>query len=200
MISSVGWLETLCREVRSRGIENAPDFIAVDGGNGGTGAAPMPLMDNVGLPLCEALLMVVDILTRFGLRDRVRIIASGKLITPAEVAWAYCAGADFVTSARGFMFSIGCIQALKCNRNTCPTGITTHDSRLQEGLDPTHKAVRVKNFVEKMCYGVGLIAHSCGRDSPRNMTRDDCRIVQQSGRSVALAEIWPEEEVAAEFK
>ena len=78
----------------------------------------MPLMDNVGLPIKESLPMFVDILKRHGLRDRIKVIASGKLVTPAEVAWAYCAGVDFVTSARGFMFSLGCIQALKCNRNT----------------------------------------------------------------------------------
>jgi len=191
VVGATGWLETLCLEVLKRGPESAPDFITVDGGDGGTGAAPMPLMDNVGLPLREALLLVVDTLTRYGLRDRIRVIASGKLVTPAEVAWAYCAGADFVTSARGFMFALGCIQALKCNRNTCPTGITTHDPRLQDGLDPSVKSERVKNFAEKMRYGVNLIAHSCGADHPRALTRDHCRIVQLGGVSEPLAKLYP---------
>ena len=97
----------MCEHILARGIEHAPDFITIDSGDGGTGAAPMPLMDNVGLPIKEALPMVVDIIRRHGLHDRIRIIASGKLITPAEVAWAYCAGADFVNSARGFMFALG---------------------------------------------------------------------------------------------
>jgi glutamate synthase domain-containing protein 2 len=74
--------------------------------------------------------MVVDGLKQFGLRDRVKFITSGKLVNPAGVAWAPCAGADFINSARGFMFVLGCIQSLKCNQNTCPTGVTTHDKRL----------------------------------------------------------------------
>src|SRR3974377_1444978 len=137
-------------EINRRGAKSAPDFITIDSGDGGTGAAPLPLMDNVGLPVKEALPMVIDILSRFDLRGRIKVIASGKLVTPAEVAWAYCAGADSVNSARGFMFALGCIQSLKCNKNTCPTGITTHDRRLQRGLDPAEKSVRVRNFVEKM--------------------------------------------------
>lgn len=135
--------------------------------------------------------MVADILTRNGLRDRVKLIASGKLVTPAEVAWAYCAGADVAVSARGFMFALGCIQALKCNKNTCPTGITTHDPRLQRGLDPEDKAERVRNFVERIRYDVGVIAHSCGVPHPRALKRYHCRIVQNSGRSIPLDELYP---------
>ncbi len=81
----------------------------------------------------------------FGLKDRVKIIASGKLVNPGDIAWALCAGAGFITSARGFMFSLGCIQALKCNKNTCPTGITTHDSSLQKGLVVTDKYAKLHN-------------------------------------------------------
>jgi glutamate synthase domain-containing protein 2 len=191
VIGAYGWLETLCEEVHRRGIESAPDFIAVDSGDGGTGAAPMPLMDNVGLPIREALPMVVDILARFSLRERVKVFASGKLITPAEVAWAFCAGADAVVSARGFMFALGCIQSLKCNKNTCPTGITTHDRRLQRGLDPADKAVRVANFVKTMHKDVGVIAHSCGVPHPRALKRFHCRIVQATGRSVPMNELYP---------
>ena len=191
VVGAYGWLDNLCKEIQARGIETAPDFITVDSGDGGTGAAPMPLMDNVGLPVKEALPMVADILTRNGLRDRVKLIASGKLVTPAEVAWAYCAGADVAVSARGFMFALGCIQALKCNKNTCPTGITTHDPRLQRGLDPEDKAERVRNFVERIRYDVGVIAHSCGVPHPRALKRYHCRIVQNSGRSIPLDELYP---------
>ena len=191
VIGAYGWLNRLCEEIHNRGIESAPDFITVDSGDGGTGAAPMPLMDNVGLPIRESLPMVVDILTKHGLRDRIKVIASGKLITPAEVAWAYCAGTDFVVSARGFMFSLGCIQALKCNKNTCPTGITTHDKRLQRGLDPKVKSERVKNFAHKIEYGVNLIAHSCGAKHPRALKRYHVRLVQSNGKSVAMDELYP---------
>ena len=200
VIGAYGWLEALCREVLTRGIESAPDFIAVDSGDGGTGAAPMALMDNVGIPVKESLPLVLDILIRHGLRERVKVIASGKLVTPAEVAWAYCVGADFVASARGFMFALGCIQALKCNRNTCPTGITTHDRRLQRGLDPEDKAVRVQNFVEKIGQGTGIIAHSCGVAHARALKRFHCRIVQANGKSVPLDELHPLPEVLADTR
>ncbi|MFQ5438417.1 MAG: FMN-binding glutamate synthase family protein [Paracoccaceae bacterium] len=200
VLSDATWLEKLFREIHRRGIETAPDFITVDGGDGGTGAAPMPLMDNVGMTLREALPILVDALVKFGLRERVRVIASGKLVTPAEVAWAYCTGTDFVNSARGFMFSIGCIQAMKCNRNTCPTGITTHKEHLQHGLVPEVKAERVKNFVGKIRYGVNLIAHSAGAAHPRALNRGHCRIVQQGPLSVPLNELCPDQEVLPEFR
>ncbi len=191
VIGAYGWLDELCGLINRRGADCAPDFITVDSGDGGTGAAPMPLMDNVGLPVREALPMVVDALARHGLGERIRVIASGKLITPAEVAWAICAGADFVNSARGFMFSIGCIQSLRCHKNTCPTGVATHNPRLQHGLDPDEKAEQVKNFVDKIRYGVGLIAHSCGVANPRALGRDHVRLVQDNGRSVLLSDLHP---------
>ena len=118
--------------------------------------------------------------------------ASNESITPAEVAWALCTGADFVTSARGFMFALGCIQALQCDRNTCPTGITTHNKRLQKGLDVTTKAERVKHYVKNMVYEVGVIAHSCGVREPRELQRMHARIVTASGSSIPLDEIYGE--------
>ena len=134
----------------------------------------MPLMDNVGLQLHESLPMLSDILHQYGLRERIRIIASGKRITPSEVAWAICAGADFVNSARGFMFSLGCIQAMKCNKNTCPTGITTHDPRFQRGLDPSDKKVKVANYCKSLVHEVEVLAHSCGVDEPRQLGTQTC--------------------------
>ena len=122
---------------------------------------------------------------------RVKLIASGKLINPAEIAWALCVGADFITSARGFMFALGCIQAFQCNKNTCPTGITTHDSRLQKGLNPENKAERVRRYVETVLYEVGVIAHSCGVPEPRQLRRQHVRVVTETGRSKGLDEIFP---------
>ena len=192
VIGAYGWIEELCVLINARGVETAPDFITVDSGDGGTGAAPMSLMDCVGLPIKESLPLVVDILTRHGLRDRIKVIASGKLITPAEAAAAICVGADFIQSARGFMFSLGCIQALQCNKNTCPTGITTHDKDLQRGLVVKTKAERVYQYSKNMHKEIGIIAHSCGVREPRQLKRFHCRVVQDDGRSVPLNELYPE--------
>ena len=190
VVGNIRSVKNLLDEIQSRGIEHAPDFISLDGGDGGTGAAPLPLMDNMGMTIRESLPMVTDLLEDYGMRDRITIIAAGKLITPAEIAWAFCAGADFVTSARGFMFALGCIQALKCDQNTCPTGITTHDKRLQRGLDPTNKAVRVMQYVKTIRKEVEMIAHSCGVDHPRQLTRDHVLIVQSDGQAKPLSEVW----------
>ena len=192
VLGASGWLDNLFTEINARGIESAPDFITVDGGDGGSGAAPMALIDEMGLPLREALPMLVDKLNEYGLRDRVKVVASGKLVTPADVAWALCMGADFIASARGFMFALGCIQALQCNKNTCPTGITTHNKRLQQGLDPANKAVRIANFVKNMVYEVGTIAHSCGVKEPRELRRSHARIVTASGLSTPMDVLHPE--------
>ena len=192
VIGAYGWLEELFEEIHRRGIESAPDFITVDSGDGGTGAAPMPLMDSVGLPIKESLPLVVDLLHKHGLRDRIRIIASGKFITPTACAWALCVGADFVNSARGFMFALGCIQALQCNKNTCPTGVTTHDKKLQRGLVPEDKAERVARYSKSMRKEVGVIAHSCGVKEPRRLRRFHCRMVQDDGRSIPLDELYPD--------
>lgn len=151
----------------------------------------MALMDNVGLVLRESLPMVADILLRHGLKERVRLICSGKLVTPAAVAWALCTGADFVSSARGFMFSLGCIQALKCNKNTCPTGITTHNRRLQRGLDPVEKTDRVASYCMNLIHEVEIIAHSCGVAEPRRLKRYHVRIAQEDGRSVPMDVLYP---------
>jgi len=100
-------------------------------------------------------------------------------------------GADFVTSARGFMFALGCIQALRCNQNSCPTGITTHNPNLQRGLVPANKAARVMRYQQNMEREVSVIAHSCGVPEARQLRRRHCRIVQSSGRSVPLDELHP---------
>jgi len=184
-------METLFEAIVARGADSAPDFITVDGGEGGTGAAPMPLMDLVGMPVREALPRVVDMRDRYGLKERIRIVASGKLVNPGDVAWALCAGADFVTSARGFMFSLGCIQAMKCNKNTCPTGITTHDPRFQKGLVVQDKYEKVANYAKSLIKEVETIAHSVGVAEPRQMRRRHVRVVQYDGTSVPLNRILP---------
>ncbi|MDE0441615.1 MAG: FMN-binding glutamate synthase family protein [Gammaproteobacteria bacterium] len=197
VIGTYEWLDKLCEEIHRRGIESAPDFITVDSADGGSGAAPMSLIDYMGLPIKESLPLVVDLLTKHGLRERIKVIASGKMVLPGPVAWALCAGADFVASARGFMFALGCIQALQCNKNTCPTGVTTHNPRLQRGLDPVDKAERVARYALSIRKEVGVIAHSCGVPEPRRLRRFHCRIVQDDGKSVPLDELYPEQEAVA---
>jgi glutamate synthase domain-containing protein 2 len=181
----------LCEAISRRGRDSAPDFITVDGGEGGSGAAPQVLMDHVSLPIAESLPMLVDVLHSYGLRDRIRVIASGKLVTSANVAWALCAGADFVTSARGFMFSLGCIQSLQCHKDTCPTGITTHNPRLQKGLVVADKAGRVANYAAWVNLELDVLAHACGLATAREFRREHVRIVQQAGKSLGLDKIHP---------
>ncbi len=192
VLGAYEWFDDMCAEIDRRGHASAPDFITVDSADGGTGAAPLALIDYMGLPLKESLPMVVGILHKYGLKDRVKVIASGKLVTSADVAWALCMGADFCVSARGFMFALGCIQALQCNKNTCPTGITTHDKKLQRGLDPTDKAQRVAHYKENLEHDIGIIAHSCGVPEPRLLRRYHCRMVQSNGRSIPLDKLYPE--------
>ena len=192
VVGSLNFFETLCTEIINRGIESAPDFITIDSSDGGSGAAPMSLIDNMGLPIKESLPLVVDVIKKYKLRDRIEICASGKLINPSEIAWALCAGADFINSARGFMFALGCIQSLQCNKNTCPTGITTHDEDLQYGLNPENKAIRVMNYAKNIHNEVGIIAHSCGVTEPRKLERKHARIVLSNGKSVSMEELYPE--------
>ncbi|MCR9069491.1 MAG: FMN-binding glutamate synthase family protein [Rhodobacteraceae bacterium] len=198
VMGHLGHFEELFEEILRRGPESAPDFITLDGGEGGTGAAPMPLMDLVGMSIREALPRLTDLRNRMGLKDRIRLIASGKLVNPGDVAWAIAAGADFVTSARGFMFALGCIQALKCHKNTCPTGITTHDPRFQGGLVVAEKDKRVAAYAQSIVKEVEVIAHSVGVSEPRKLRRRHVRIVQPNGASVPMDRLYPtEEEVMA---
>ncbi|WP_299349617.1 FMN-binding glutamate synthase family protein [uncultured Shimia sp.] len=184
-------IRELFETIDRRGPDQAPDFITIDGGEGGTGAAPMPLIDLVGMPVREALPLLVDLRDEFRLNDRIRIISSAKLVNPGDVAWALAAGADFVVSARGFMFSLGCIQALKCDKNTCPTGITTHDPRFQKGLVAEQKYKRVANYAKSIVNEVETISHSVGVSEPRQLRRRHVRLVQPNGRSVPMNKIFP---------
>ncbi|MGB5856375.1 MAG: FMN-binding glutamate synthase family protein [Oceanisphaera sp.] len=191
VLGTTHWLKEFCENVNARGADSAPDFITLDSSDGGTGAAPMPLMDSVGLPLRDSLPLLVNQLIRNNLKERIRVIASGKLINPTEVAVAICMGADFVVSARGFLFGLGCIQALQCNKNTCPTGITTHNPRLQQGLVPDVKAIRIANYHNNLVHEVESIAHSCGVTEPRQLTREHAAVVVDGG-AVALNLLYPE--------
>ncbi|CDZ76895.1 Glutamate synthase [NADPH] large chain [Legionella massiliensis] len=200
VLGSYEWLNELCFAIHERGKEFAPDFITLDSADGGTGASPQGLMDYMGIPIQESLPNLVDILVIYGLRERIKVIASGKLITPSGVTWALCAGADFVNSARGFMFALGCIQSMKCHNNTCPTGVTTHDLGLQRGLVVEDKAERVFHYANNMAHEVAVLCHSCGVDEPRQLQRAHARIVREDGFSVSLAEIFPDQQPLPEYR
>ena len=186
--------------IHRRGMEYAPDFLAIDGGEGGSGAAPQALADHMSLSIEEALPRVVDALIETGLRSRIKVVAAGKLVTSARAAWALCVGADFVNTARGFMFSLGCIQALRCHQNTCPTGVTTHNKRLQRALVVEEKYLRVANYANNMNREIDMIAHSCGVRHSRELKREHVRIVQASGQSVALNMLYPYPEPKARIR
>jgi glutamate synthase domain-containing protein 2 len=192
-----GWrfVNELCDSINRRGQDYAPDFLVIDGGEGGSGAAPQALFDHMSLPISEALPRVVDALIQADLKNRIRVVASGKLVTSARAAWALCVGADFINTARGFMFSLGCIQSMRCHKNTCPTGITTHNKRLQRGLVVEEKYLRVANYAMNMNKEIDMIAHSCGLRHARELRREHVRIVETAGKSVALNIMYPYPEV-----
>src|SRR5688572_5868658 len=197
-----GWkfMHDMADVIQRRGMELAPDFLVIDGGEGGSGAAPQALADHMSLSIEEALPRVVDALIETGLKHRIKVIASGKIVTSARAAWALCVGADFVNTARGFMFALGCIQALRCHQNTCPTGVTTHNKRLQRALVVEEKYLRVANYAMNMNKEIDMIAHSCGVRHARELRREHVRIVQASGQSVALNMLYPYPELKPQMK
>lgn len=172
----------ICKAMVTSGI--TPDFITVDGGEGGTGAAPLEYTNSVGTPLREALAFVDDCLTGFGVRRNIRIIASGKMISGFHLVKNLALGADICNSARGMMLALGCVQSLTCNSNHCPTGVATQDPRLYRGLVVGDKAQRVAKFHEKTLHATAEIISSAGLCHTRELTRTHIyrRVNQESVR------------------
>ncbi|MEO6188158.1 MAG: FMN-binding glutamate synthase family protein [Ginsengibacter sp.] len=150
----------ICRAIKSTGC--IPDFITVDGGEGGTGAAPLEFTDYLGMPLHEAVAFVKQTLDEFDLSKDIKIIAAGKIITGFDILKAFSLGASACYSARGMMFALGCIQALICDSDRCPVGITTQDPALYRGLDPADKRVRVFNFHLNTIRATKELMEACG--------------------------------------
>jgi len=164
----------LIREMKRR--DRFPDFITIDGGEGGTGAAPTAFMDRIGMPLYPALYGAVKILQTEGVRERVRVLAAGKLVNAGRQLIAFALGADACYSARGFMLAIGCIQARECGHNTCPVGITTHDPSLQSGLDPEAKSRRVEHYVRNTVHDLQQMLVATGKRCPSELSPRDLYI------------------------
>ena len=161
--------EEVCKSMIKTGIK--PDFIVVDGSEGGTGAAPLEYTNYVGMPLREALVFVVDTLNGFDLKDDIRVIASGKVVNGMDIVKTLAVGADLCYSARGMMFSLGCIQALQCHKNKCPTGIATQDKQLAKGLVVNDKKMRVANFHNNTLKSFVEIIASAGLEKPEELER-----------------------------
>jgi glutamate synthase domain-containing protein 2 len=146
-----------------------PDFIVVDGGEGGTGAAPVEFTDHVGTPLQEALLLVHNSLVGANLRARIKIGASGKIITAFDIARTMALGADWCNSARGFMFALGCVQSQSCHTDHCPTGVATQDKLRQKALDVTDKTARVTNFHHNTVKALAELIAAAGLTHPNQL-------------------------------
>lgn len=159
----------ICKAMLKTGIK--PDFIAVDGGEGGTGAAPVEFSDSVGMPMRDGLAFVHDALVGFGLKRDIKIIASGKIATAFHIFRALGLGADVCYAARSFMLSLGCIQSLECNLNICPTGIATHRKDLMKGLNVMNKTDRVAHFHEETVEAFVELLAAAGLEHPNQVNR-----------------------------
>lgn len=149
--------------------DNYPDFIVVDGAEGGTGAAPVEFMDSVGMPLVDALIFVQNTLVGAGIRDKIKIGVSGKIISAFDIAKMMSLGADWCNSARGFMFAVGCIQSRSCHTNKCPTGVATQDPARQKALDVPDKSHRVKNFHGNTLKALSGLVGAAGLNHPSEL-------------------------------
>ncbi|MBQ0929002.1 FMN-binding glutamate synthase family protein [Ideonella alba] len=186
----------ICQAMQASGI--VPDFIVVDGAEGGTGAAPLEFTDHVGTPLQEGLLLVHNTLVGLGLRERIRLGASGKIVSAFDIARAMALGADFCNSARGFMFALGCIQAQTCHSGECPTGVTTQDPWRQRALVVPDKTERVAQFHANTLHALKELVQAAGLRHPgeirashivRRVDGDQVRLLANQLRFLAPGEL-----------
>lgn len=179
VVSHVDEIEALVRTMKQR--QQYPSFITIDGGEGGTGATYQELQDSVGLPLFTALPIVTGMLEKYGIRDKMKIFASGKLVTPDKIAIALGLGADLVNVARGMMISVGCIMSQQCHLNTCPVGVATTNPKLERGLFVNEKNYRVTNYITSLHEGLFNLAAAVGVESPTEITQDHLILKNPNG-------------------
>ena len=163
----------ICKAMLETGIY--PDFIVVDGNEGGTGAAPLEFMDHLGMPMREGVNFVHNALIGINARDRIKIGASGKIATAFDMARAMAIGADWCNSARGFMFALGCIQSLSCHTDRCPTGVTTQDPTRNRALVVPHKTERVYKYHHATLHALAELLAAAGLEHPRSCGRSTSR-------------------------
>ena len=169
-----------------------PDFIVVDGAEGGTGAAPIEFVDHVGTPLREGLRLVHNTLVGIGLREKIRLGASGKIITAFDMVRIFALGADWCNSARGFMFSVGCIQAQACHTDKCPTGVTTQDPERQKGLDVADKSVRARNYHANTLKALAELLGAAGLAHPGDLRPHHIARRIPNGEVRVLSALFPD--------
>ena len=179
----------ICKAMEQSGV--TPDFITVDGGEGGTGAAPLEFSNSMGAPLFDGLHFVHGALTCVGLRQRMRLIASGGVVDGFDMAVRMSLGADLCSSARGMMFALGCIQALRCNSNDCPTGVATQDELLERGLIVTEKRPRVAGFQAGTVHALLELCGAAGLDGPQDLALDLIHRRISATQTLSLDEIYP---------
>ncbi len=168
-----------------------PDYVVVDGKEGGTGAAPLEFINRVGMPLAEGLTFVRNALVGAGLRDRVKIGAAGKVITAFDIVWAMGLGADWCNSARGFMFALGCIQAQACHTNRCPVGVATQDPVRQRALVLEDKAERVHTFHRNTMKALAEVVSAAGLTSPADLKPNMLQVRQKTGQVLTAEDAYP---------
>jgi glutamate synthase domain-containing protein 2 len=179
----------ICKAMIQTGIK--PDFITVDGGEGGTGAAPLEFSDSVGMPFKEALAFVHDALMGFDLRKDIKILCAGKIVSGYHIFRAVALGADACYSARAMMMALGCIQALECNRNTCPTGVATQDPELVAGLVVQDKKVRVANFHKSTIHAFVELMGAAGLERADQIRRSMVNRRVSTSEAKRLDELYP---------
>ena len=179
----------ICKAMLETGI--TPDFIVIDGAEGGTGAAPLEFMDHLGMPLREGLSFAHNALIGVGLRDRIRLGASGKVASAFDIARALALGADWCNSARGFMFALGCIQSLSCHTDHCPTGVATQDPLRARALDVTDKSVRVAQFHAATLVALAELTAAAGLDHPSQFRLEHFRRRVSAQQVLCFSELYP---------
>jgi glutamate synthase domain-containing protein 2 len=180
----------ICLAMIKTGIQ--PDFITVDGGEGGTGAAPVEFSNSIGMPMRDGLAFVYDTLNGYGLKKDIKLIASGKIISAFHMIRAYALGADLCNSARAMMMAVGCIQALKCNTNTCPVGVATQDKSLMKGLNVPDKAQRVANFHEQTVKSFVEMIAAAGLNHPDDINRSHINRRVNTQQILTYSDLYPE--------
>ena len=187
--------EDICKAMVATGIK--PDFITVDGGEGGTGAAPVEFSNSIGVPLREGLSFVIDTLIGYDLKKDIKVIASGKVFSGFHIARVIALGADMVNSARAMMMALGCIQALECNNNTCPVGVATQNSSLMKGLNVDDKAIRVANFHRETLHSFSEMISAAGILEPSDLERKHINRRVSTTKVMNYEEIFPNVKVGS---